>query len=271
MAKRGKGGDKRSAVSGPGDQRDWKDSIHQSLLGCMGFSRRFRKTWDGAVSLFDYRNVGSALSRALDNGDKAGAVSKADKPDTGYAVWVFVMSSLICFLTLASPLVVSAYLVNTQSDLIQEVTNTVQPRIGPAELASPLLLLFIVYVPLGIALSVCLEWAAFRFLRLLGGKGTLVQQFSLSSMVALASGLLSGLNLFSPLPCLDFIVIWAVVIASAYLFLVVVSKAYAMVHGIDRWKGLVAALFVALARAAVMYYAVVYLSSLLGVSAQIRL
>jgi hypothetical protein len=262
MKKAATAGDKAGEGAGQaqgGDEKGWKGTVRQSLLAALSESKKLGKPWESAKRIFDFRNAGKALHDALpDSG-------------TGLALKAFLLSGLILFLVSVFTLFASAYLVNTQADVIIDATGQAQAKVGPGEMVQPILLSFLVYLPIGILLSLGLEWASFHAMRAIGGKGTFAQQLYLASIIAIGMSFASGMNIFAPVPCLQLLGGMCILAASIYLTLFVGSQAYATVHRIHPAAAFVMALAVAVARMAILYFAINGAAAILGMPPQMTI
>jgi hypothetical protein len=135
----------------------------------------------------------------------------------------------------------------------------------------PTLLIFIIFVPIGILVPLCLEMIAFYAFRVMGGKARLAEQLYLSSIVALAMSFASGLNIFAPVPILQIIGGMCLIAANIYLSLFVWGKAYSIAHRIHFAPAFVMALINAILKLVIMFLSVNAVAALLGLPPQMVL
>ncbi len=235
----------------------FRERVRGAILGLIATFRRMMKPWDSAKRLFNYHDIDSVLENAIPDADKR------------LAVEVFLLGGLITFLTSVVAIVGSAYMANAESQAIQDAIGTAQPTVGTAALIAPVLLSFIVYLPVSVLLALAFEYGVFRILRMMGGKATFAQQLYLSSVVALSTAFVSGLYIFFPIPCLQLLGGICLIAANIYLSIMVAGRSYSIAHRIGPIPGFVMALVVAVLKLAIIFLFIDAAASMLGMPQQL--
>jgi hypothetical protein len=237
----------------------FRGRVRNAILGLMAAYKRMMKPWDSAKLLFNYREIDGALEKAIPDADMR------------LAVEVFILAGLITFIMSVVAIVGSAYIANAESATIQDAIGVAQPRLEPIALAAPIVLSFIIYMPVSILLALALEYCAFRILRMIGGKATFAQQLYLSSLVALATAFASGFYIFFPIPCLQLFGAICLIIVNTYLALIVAGRAYSIAHRIGPIPGFMTTLMMALIKLVAIFLIINSVAPLLGLPQQMTM
>jgi len=170
--------------------------------------------FNSAPRLFDPRRMQKALEEALPHANlKVG-------------IFAFLVGSVL-FTTLL--FIINRLLIYAFKAVAEEGAAVPVPE----ELS--LLLLFVITVS-SFIVTVVVEYISFLVAVRIGGKGTLAQQFYLSSVVQLSLAIGSFIMLGIMIPCIGILMPFLYFIISLYLGFYVHSKAYALVHAIALWK-----------------------------------
>jgi hypothetical protein len=237
----------------------WKATVRSAILWCVHAWERICKPWESAKKLFAFREVDDGITAAI------------PEADIGLAIQVLALAGIITFIMSLASIASSAYIINAQSDALTIATGVVQPKLAFNDFIAPAILVFIMYLPVGMLVTFALEWLAYQALHALGGKATLAQHIYLASIITLSMSFASGMLIFAPVPCLQILGAMALLAADIYLAIFVESKAYSIAHKIGILPAAVAAFIVSLAKLAAFYLIINAVSAVLGLPPQMSL
>lgn len=211
--------------------RQWNDCLEP-----------FARSWESAKNLFYPDRMDATLQEAL---------KRADVVLAGRLVLLACLIALACCLLMSfESMKLAEYMAQTFADMV----GIPAPVADPMDLAKLVVFYLVLQVPIPLTTVYLQEIAAFRLMRLTGGKGTFAQQFYLSSIITLSLSFLAVFYLFIPLPALPCVVIPAIFLVGAYLAFYVNCKAYALVHGTGYLHALAIYLPLSVLRMIMLYY-----------------
>src|SRR5208283_4614954 len=215
------------------EKAGFRGRVRSAILGLIAGYRMMMKPWDSAKRLFNYHSIDGVLEKALPDAEMR------------LAIEVFILAGLITFIMSLAYVVGSAYIENAELATVHDTTGVALPSIMMTTLFAPILLFFIIFVPVSILVSLALQYCAFRVLRTMDGRATFTQHIYLSSVVTLAAALVTGLYIFFPIPCLGLLGGICFIATNLYLGMIVAGRAYSIAHRIGPIPGFDIALVVA--------------------------
>lgn len=179
-----------------------------------------RKIWENAKKLFYYSKIEDTVEEEI---------TKADIK-IGLVVF-FISAAFVSVISLVAS-IESFYLIEHSYESLKENNIEEIEVLSMDNVISLSLFYFLFCVPFFMLLSLVYEGLVYGAMKITGGKGTFAQQYYLSSIVALALATSTILILLVPLPCLNAMALFALLILSLYFTLFVNIKVYEIVHDI---------------------------------------
>lgn len=212
-----------------------------------------KKCWGCAKALFDYKKAEAGLRDLL------------PLSQDRLAFGIFFFGGLLVFVISLLTSLESIYLTNMEADTIGEVAGQMIAKVDLSIIPSIALYQVVLYIIFSFLLNLAGEGAAFTLFKASGGKGTLSQQMSLSSIVWLAVAMSLSVALIGPLYCLGFVALISMLVVSImYLMAYMGARAYMIVHGVSFFHALIITLPLVIAKLAIWVVATNSLAAFFG-------